>query len=115
MTALLSVADLHVSYGPIRAVRGVSFEVNEGETVAMGGANGAGKSTLMRALCNALPRDSGEIRYAGESTARQRPDTLAHRGMLHIPEGRGTLGKLSVLENLRLAYDRAPVAPPARF
>jgi len=115
VTEILDVQDVHVSYGPIRAVRGVSFTVNEGETVAVVGANGAGKTTLMQALCNAIPSEKGVIRYLGQSTANERPDTLARKGLLHIPEGRGTLGKLSVLDNLRLAFDRAPANEPGGF
>jgi len=112
LSAILEVSDLHVSYGPIRAVRGVSFSIQPGEAVAIIGANGAGKTTLMRAISNLLPRRAGEIRLDGKSTAGDRAHTLARRGVLHVPEGRGTLQRLSVIENLRLAFDRAVSGEP---
>ena len=103
---ILDVRDLHVSYGPIKAVRGISLTVGRGETAAVIGANGAGKTTLMRAVSNLLPPAKGDIRLEGEPTARVAPHALARRGLLHIPEGRGTLQRLSVIENLRIAFDR---------
>ena len=112
MPAILEVSDLHVSYGPIRAVRGVSLTVRSGEAVAVIGANGAGKTTLMRAISNLLPRRSGEIRFDGQPTAACRAHLLARRGLLHVPEGRGTLQRLNVIENLRLAFDRAVAGEP---
>jgi branched-chain amino acid transport system ATP-binding protein len=115
LEALLEVESLHVSYGPIRALRGVSFAVAPGETVAVLGANGAGKTTLMKALCNLLPHASGTVRYAGQSTAASGPHRLAREGLLHIPEGRGTLGRLSVRDNLRLAHERGGTAGEEPF
>jgi branched-chain amino acid transport system ATP-binding protein len=107
MTTILSVDNLHVSYGAIRAVRGVSFQVRSGEVVAVLGANGAGKTTLLKALANELPRGSGSITYKGRNTAGVMPYRLAADGLLHIPEGRGTFTTMTVLENLRLAFERA--------
>jgi branched-chain amino acid transport system ATP-binding protein len=107
LSTILEICDLHVSYGPIRAVRGVSLTVQQGETIAVIGANGAGKTTLMRAISKLLPARSGEIRFDGKPTASRRPHALARDGLLHLPEGRGTLPRLSVTENLRLAFDRA--------
>jgi branched-chain amino acid transport system ATP-binding protein len=104
----LEVEGLAVSYGPIRAVREVSLALHRGETVAVVGANGAGKTTIMRALSNLVPRRAGAIRLAGRSTDRQPPHALARAGLLHVPEGRGVLGRLTVLENLRIAYDVRP-------
>jgi len=106
VTEVLSVTELHVAYGPIRALRGVSLSIREGETIAVVGANGAGKTTLLKALCNELPRQNGRVHYHGESTAGMNPYVLARKGLLHIPEGRGVLGSLSVLENLQLSFDR---------
>src|SRR6478609_5869434 len=106
MKTILEVRDLRVSYGGIRAVRGVSFDIAEGETVTIVGANGAGKTTILRAVSNVVSRDSGEIRLDGTAIGAERTHRLARKGLLHIPEGRGTLGQLSVGDNLRLAFDR---------
>jgi branched-chain amino acid transport system ATP-binding protein len=103
--ALLSAVDLSIAYGPIRAVRDCSFEVAEGETVAIVGANGAGKSTLMRALSGILPIASGAVSYAGVPLARRSAHELVKLGMVHIPEGRGVLRHMTVWENLRLSYE----------
>ncbi len=108
---ILEVKDLHVSYGPIKAVRGLSLTVRHGETTAVIGANGAGKTTLMRAISNLLPPAAGEIRLHGAPTVAVAAHALARRGLLHIPEGRGTLQRLSVLENLRIAFDRQSGGP----
>ena len=104
--ALLQVDELAVSYGAIKALRGVSLAMTAGETVAVIGANGAGKSTLMRTLSGLLRPASGSARFADIDLARAAPHVVASSGLLHIPEGRGTLGRLSVEENLRIAYDR---------
>src|SRR5262245_56605123 len=106
--AILRVEDLHVSYGPIKAVPGCSLRVDDGEIVALIGANGAGKTTIMRAVCNQIVREKGELVFRGQSIDRTSTDQLARRGMLHIPEGRGTIGSLTVWDNLRLAYDVRP-------
>jgi branched-chain amino acid transport system ATP-binding protein len=105
--ALLSVSDLHVSYGPIKALRGCSLEVRAGEAVAVVGANGAGKTTLLRAVCNMLLW-RGAIRFDGTSTERVPTHKLARQGILHLPENRGVLITQTVLENLRLAFDAYP-------
>jgi len=105
---VLAVEALHVAYGPIKAVRGCTLRLDAGETVAVVGANGAGKTTLLRALSNLLPHESGSVRYLGAPTERAGPHELARRGLFHIPEGRGTLGRLEVRENLRIAYDVRP-------
>jgi branched-chain amino acid transport system ATP-binding protein len=109
---LLEVRDLHASYGPIRALRGISLSVAAGETVAIVGANGAGKSTLMRALSGILPIASGEARFLDRDIRLARPHALARAGMLHVPEGRGTLQGMRVEENLRLAWEIRPSATP---
>jgi branched-chain amino acid transport system ATP-binding protein len=108
MSEILTAEDLHVSYGPIRAVRGISISIRRGETIAVVGANGAGKTTLLRALANELPHTKGSIAYLGAPTRGLAPYSLAKRGLLHIPEGRGILATMSVDENLRLAFDRNP-------
>lgn len=106
MTALLAVKDLEVSYGAIRALRGVTLNVSSAETVAVIGANGAGKSTLMRTLSGLLRPAAGSAMFGPLNLATEAPHRIASGGLLHIPEGRGTLGRLSVEENLRIAYDR---------
>ncbi|HEX7007923.1 MAG TPA: ABC transporter ATP-binding protein [Alphaproteobacteria bacterium] len=109
---VLRVDSLHVAYGPIKALRGCSLSVAAGETVAVVGANGAGKTTLLRAISNLLPHQSGSISFSGASTAGTAPHELARGGLLHIPEGRGTIGRLTVAENLRIAYDIRPSDTP---
>jgi branched-chain amino acid transport system ATP-binding protein len=101
--ALLSIQDLFVSYGGIRALQGISLDVYEGEIVTLIGANGAGKSTLLRAISGIVPVESGTITY-GDTNLKSVP---AHRivelGVAHVPEGRGIFANLTVLENLKLA------------
>ncbi|MES2413521.1 MAG: ABC transporter ATP-binding protein [Pseudomonadota bacterium] len=110
MSALLSVQNLEVNYGAIKALRGVTLNVQAGETVAVIGANGAGKSTLMRTLSGLLRPAAGSAEFGDMNLGKAAPHTIACGGLLHIPEGRGTLGRLSVAENLRIAYDRDPAA-----
>ena len=110
MSALLSVQNLEVSYGAIKALRGVTLNVNPGETVAVIGANGAGKSTLMRTLSGLMRPVAGSAAFGDIDLAKAAPHAIARGGLLHIPEGRGTLGRLSVAENLRIAFDRDPLA-----
>ncbi|MGJ7491482.1 ABC transporter ATP-binding protein [Variovorax sp. ZT4R33] len=105
---ILSVRGLTANYGPIRALRGVTLSVREGETVAVVGANGAGKTSLMRAVSGILPITGGEAIFDGHPVGRTKAHQLAHRGMLHVPEGRGTLQTMRVHENLRLAWEIRP-------
>jgi len=105
MTALLELDGVEARYGPVRALRGVSLRVDEGEIVAVLGANGAGKTTTLRAVSGTVRR-SGEIRLGGKAL-RGGPEAVARAGVAHVPEGRGTFAELSVTENLRLgAYTR---------
>ena len=104
---LLTVEDLQVSYGLIRAIKGVSFEVNEGEIVALIGANGAGKTTIMHALCNLIPKQAGSVRLGDTDITNMPPHKLVPLGMAQVPEGRRIFQELTVAENLRLgAYTR---------
>lgn len=105
---LLDAKDVHAVYGPIRALRGVSLEVREGETVAVVGANGAGKTSLMRALSGVIPISQGRVTFMGRDIKHTPTNRLASAGMLHIPEGRGTLQTMRVEENLRLAWEVRP-------
>jgi branched-chain amino acid transport system ATP-binding protein len=100
--ALLSVKDLVVSYGGIRAVKGISFHVDEGEVVTLVGANGAGKSSTLRALSGLVPWE-GTILHEGESLRGVPAHRIVARGVAHVPEGRRIFGNLTVAENLRLA------------
>jgi branched-chain amino acid transport system ATP-binding protein len=105
---LLAAQDLDVRYGPIQALRGCSLAVGRGETVAVVGANGAGKTTLLRALSAMLPLHAGRISFRGQVVHGRAPHRLARDGLLHVPEGRGVLGTLSVFDNLRISYDIRP-------
>lgn len=100
---LLVVQDLWVAYGPIQAVRSVSFHIAPGECVTLIGANGAGKSTILRAISGLVSCRQGEIRFAGRDLTRLPAAQIAQLGIAHVPEGRGIFGNLTVQENLRLA------------
>ena len=102
---LLSVKDLRVSYDAIKALHGISFEIDEGEIVCIIGANGAGKSTTLRAVSRMLPVEEGsEMTYMGEDLLKYPADRVVSRlGISHVPEGRRLFGNLTVLENLKLA------------
>jgi len=100
---LLSVEDLHVAYGAIHALQGISLEVREGEIVTLIGANGAGKSTLLRAISGIVPIQSGTIRLGPIDICTVPTHHLVALGVAHVPEGRGIFANLTVLENLKLA------------
>ena len=105
--ALLTVEDLQVRYGLIQAIRGVSFEVNEGEVVALIGANGAGKTTIMHSICNLIPKAGGKVTFEGKDITNTPAHNLISMGMAQVPEGRRIFQELTVAENLRLgAYTR---------
>jgi branched-chain amino acid transport system ATP-binding protein len=99
---LLKVEDLHVSYGAIRALKGISFEVREGEIVTLIGANGAGKSTTLRAISRLVPYE-GRIVFDGVDLKNVPPHKVVEMGISHVPEGRGIFANLTVMENLKLA------------
>lgn len=99
---LLSVQDLTVSYGMIRAVKGIAFDVQEGEIVTLIGANGAGKSSTINAISGLVPY-GGSILYKGFNLHRVRADKIVGLGIVQVPEGRGIFGDLTVMENLKLA------------
>lgn len=100
--ALLEIDGLEVSYGGIRALRGVSLRVEAGEIVTLIGANGAGKTTLLRAISGLVPSAVGAIRYQGTPLS-QPAHVLPRRGLVHVPEGRMIFGEMTVQENLDLA------------
>jgi len=105
--SLLETRGLEVSYGQIKAVKGIDIEVKQGELVCLIGANGAGKTTTLKALSGMLPPSQGEIRFDGERITGTPSHALVRRGIALVPEGRGIFGRLTVEENLRLgAYAR---------
>lgn len=100
--ALLSVSDLHVSYGAIKAVKGISFEVNEGEIVTMIGANGAGKSTTMNTIAGLIKPVSGDIQFEDKSLEGVKPHKIVQLGIALCPEGRRVFQQMTVEENLQM-------------
>jgi branched-chain amino acid transport system ATP-binding protein len=104
---LLKVSNLKVSYGGIQAVKGVDFEVHEGELVSLIGSNGAGKTTTMKAITGTLPINAGDIEYLGRSIKGQGPWDLVKQGLAMVPEGRGVFTRMTIIENLQMgAYSR---------
>ena len=99
---MLELNDIHVSYGSIRALNGVSLRVGEGELVALIGSNGAGKSTTLKTISGLLRPRQGKISYGDQEITRERADRIVGLGISHCPEGRRIFGSLSVRENLLL-------------
>ncbi len=99
---MLELKELNVSYGSIRAVRGASLTVKDGEIVALIGANGAGKSTILQAISGLLKPGGGDILLDGKSIAGLPAERIVELGVIHVPEGRQIFGSMTVLENLRL-------------
>ena len=104
---LLKVTGLKVAYGGIQAVKGVDFEVREGELVTLIGSNGAGKTTTMKAITGTLPAADGDIEYLGKSIKGKGSWDLVREGLAMVPEGRGVFTRMSITENLQMgAYIR---------
>src|SRR3989442_1297755 len=104
---LLSVNNLSVSYGAIRALRDVSLQIEQGEIVTLIGANGAGKTTLLRTISGLLRPAGGTIEWEGTAIHRLKPHEIVRLGISHVPEGRQVFPQLTVLENLMLgAYQQ---------
>ena len=99
---LLKVTGLKVGYGGIQAVKGVDFEVREGELVSLIGSNGAGKTTTMKAITGSLPLAGGDIEYLGKSIKGQGPWDLVRQGLAMVPEGRGVFTRMTITENLQI-------------
>jgi len=99
---MLQIKDLHVSYGAIHAIKGVSLNVEQGEIVSLIGANGAGKTTILRAISGLIPAASGEIEYDGNNLRKTDPYRIISLGMAHVLEGRHVFSQMSVLENLEM-------------
>lgn len=105
--AMLEIEELQVYYGVIQALKGISFEVNEGEIVALIGANGAGKTTTLHAVTGLIPSAGGTIRLEGTDITKMPGHKTVAMGMAHVPEGRRVFSQLTVLENLKMgAYTR---------
>jgi branched-chain amino acid transport system ATP-binding protein len=100
---MLEVEDLSVSYGAVDALRSVSFTAQTGDITAVLGANGAGKTTLLRTISGLTKPKSGSVRLSGEELVGSPVETIARRGVAHVPEGRGIIEELTVEENLRVA------------
>ena len=99
---MLKVSNLKVAYGGIQAVKGVSFEVMEGELVSLIGANGAGKTTTLKAITGLQPVAAGDIEYLGKSIKGQGAWDLVKQGLVMVPEGRGTFARMTITENLQM-------------
>ena len=105
--AMLKVTDLQVYYGVIQAIKGLSFEVNEGEVIALIGANGAGKTTILHTITGLVEAKSGTVEFEGKNITKMPGHKIVTLGMAHVPEGRRVFAELSVLENLKMgAYTR---------
>ncbi|MDD5934155.1 MAG: ABC transporter ATP-binding protein [Clostridiales bacterium] len=104
---LLEINDLHVSYGGIKAVKGISLSVTKGQIITLIGANGAGKSTLLRSIAGLVKLESGTIKFCGEDITGAAPNVIVDKGITLVPEGRRVFPNLTVLENLKIgAYLR---------
>ncbi len=105
--AMLEIKDLEVYYGVIQAIKGISFQVNEGEVIALIGANGAGKTTILQTITGMIPAKRGSILFDGVDITKIPGHKIVPMGMAHVPEGRRVFSQLSVLDNLKLgAYSR---------
>jgi branched-chain amino acid transport system ATP-binding protein len=111
---LLQVSGLKVAYGGIQAVKGVDFEVREGELVTLIGSNGAGKTTTMKAITGLLPMNEGDIAYLGQSIRGKGAWDMVKQGLAMVPEGRGVFTRMSITENLQMGAhirrDKAGIA-----
>ncbi len=106
---MLNIDNINVYYGPIHAIKGVSFVVNEGEIVSLIGANGAGKSTILKTVSGLLRTKTGSIDFLGQSLNTVAPHKIVHMGIAHIPEGRRIFQRMSVEENLAMgAFTQPP-------
>ena len=105
--AMLEIKDIEVYYGMIQAIKGISFEVNEGEVIALIGANGAGKTTILHTITGLLSPKKGSVVFEGKDITKVPAHKIVSLGMAHVPEGRRVFAELSVYENLKMgAYTR---------
>ncbi|NLL76755.1 MAG: ABC transporter ATP-binding protein [Clostridiales bacterium] len=105
--AMLEIRELEVYYGVIQAIKGISFDVNEGEVIALIGANGAGKTTILHTITGLLSAKTGSITFEGQDITKVPGHKIVSMGMAHVPEGRRVFAELTVLQNLKMgAYTR---------
>jgi branched-chain amino acid transport system ATP-binding protein len=105
--AMLEIKDLEVYYGMIQAIKGISFQVNEGEVIALIGANGAGKTTTLHTISGLITPKKGTVMFEGKDITKVPAHKIVSAGMAHVPEGRRVFASLTVLQNLRMgAYTR---------
>ena len=105
--SMLEVRDLCVSYGAIKALKGISFDVDKGEVISLIGSNGAGKTTTLHSVSNLIHKVSGTIKFEGEDITNLSPDKIVRRGLIQVPEGRRVFANMSVRENFEMgAYTR---------
>ena len=113
---MLKINDINVYYGAIHAIKGISFEVNNGEVVTLIGANGAGKSTILNTVCGLLHSRTGSIEFLGQNLASVPAHKVVERGMAHVPEGRRVFLQMTVEENLEMgAYTQPRAGIPAHL
>ena len=112
-TAYLSVEQLAVSYGGIQAVKGISLQVQQGQTVALIGANGAGKSSTLRAITGLVPKAAGRIMFDGDDITALEGHALPSAGLIMVPEGRGIFSRMTIIENLMMGAYSRPAATKA--
>lgn len=104
---MLDVRDLVVNYGAIRALKGISFNVQKGEIISLIGSNGAGKTTTLHSISNLIKKQSGSVIFNNEDVTNLSPEQIVRRGLIHVPEGRRVFANLSVKDNLMMgAYTR---------
>lgn len=113
--AMLEIKDIEVFYGVIQAIKGISFEVNEGEVIALIGANGAGKTTILHTITGLLSPKKGSVIFEGQDITKVPAHKIVSLGMAHVPEGRRVFAELSVYQNLKMgAYTRKDKAEIAQ-
>ncbi|MCI8722552.1 MAG: ABC transporter ATP-binding protein, partial [Ruminococcus sp.] len=113
--AMLEIKDIEVFYGVIQAIKGISFEVNEGEVIALIGANGAGKTTILHTITGLLSPKKGSVVFEGKDITKVPAHKIVSLGMAHVPEGRRVFAELSVYQNLKMgAYTRKDKAEIAQ-
>ena len=110
---ILKVSNIETYYGPIMAIRGVSFDVPKGSIVTILGANGAGKTTVLKTVCGVMDPQKGNVVFEGREIQRMDPDKVMRLGISHVPEGREVFPFLSVRENLQHGRLHAPRSPTA--
>ena len=102
--SILEVKELAVSYGAIKALKGISFSVEKGEIISLIGSNGAGKTTTLHSISNLIKKESGSIVFDGIDITRMSPDKIVKQKLIQVPEGRRVFANMSVKENLEMGY-----------